>query len=588
MKRWIYRGADCDNPPILGSDIDIDEYVRVADILKVSPSVIGILARRGIIDINELDTFFSPSLRYLIPPEKWKGLNFASETLLSAIKDGRKVIVWGDYDVDGVTASALCYEVLSYYGIPIDVHLPDRMTEGYGLNSESITALLGDSGKKSILLTVDCGISNIKEVEVAKKLGAIVIVTDHHVPPEELPCADAIYDPKLTPGCPCEDLAGVGVAFFLMACINPHLSKLTGKPKKDLREVLDLVCLGTLADLVKITGQNRILVKNGLLRINDARRAGISELKRASGYDRAACVSSGQVSFNLAPRINAAGRLGSAMDAFKLLTKEYENEAPSLATKLDQMNAQRRQTEDDILREASEQVSAMLEIHPDLAGIVAYGTEWHSGVIGIVASRLVEIYARPTIVLCNSGEDGILKGSGRSVHGFDLYAGLGECADVIEYFGGHKMAAGLRIKAENLDRLRIKFHQVAKNALGDKVGIDVLSSDGILPFTLAVNMSFLKSLELMQPYGSGNPEPIFCSNKLIIKSIKRIGYGNDNFTFRVQEDDSKITLQAKLWRADKTKIPKEGDYVRIAFNIGINAYNGIETVELTMRDWEEA
>jgi len=589
MKRWIARNAD---PGTLLCRLDEPggnaSFAASAQKLGIPAALAGLLWRRGLRSFPEMNTFLSPLLRYLEPPENWPGMEEAALTLVSAIREGREVLVWGDYDVDGVTAAALCHEVLRHHNVRVHVHLPDRQTEGYGLNIPALEACCAD-GFSRVLLTVDCGINDTAAVIRAREMGMRVVITDHHLPPEALPPADAVYNPRLSPECPCPCLAGVGVAFFLMARVNALLSELNGGSPKDMREVLDLVGLGTLADMVSLTGQNRILAKNGLMKLTEAARPGIAELKSVSGYDRAAALGAGQVMFSLAPRLNAAGRVGTARDAFALLAGTEGTDAAALAKRLDALNNARRAEEERIAQEAGAQAESLLAAQPDLGGLVVFGEDWHPGVIGIVASRLVERFYRPALVLCRMADGTTLKGSGRSVPDFDLHDGLCRCSDLLLGFGGHRQAAGLSMDEALLPAFRQRFHEVVRELRGEGVFVPSLELDGILPFSLASDFTFLKSLELFQPFGVGNPEPVFASNPLVVRGVRFFGYKREHATLRVLEPESGITLPAKLWR-HAAKLPPlaEGQPLRLAFTAGINAYNGIASVELVVKDWSLA
>ncbi len=596
MKRWILRGMPPGDPeesvsfPRLG--MSTERQARLAERLGVPAAVVELLERRGVSTPDDMNVFLSPLLRQLAPPEHWPGLLEAVDVLAKAILQGREVLVWGDYDVDGVTGSTLCMEVLRHHGVAAQVHLPDRQTEGYGLNTETLERLHAACTNKvgQVLLTVDCGISDVEPVARARALGYVVVVSDHHLPPEILPDAHAICNPRLHENSPCPYLAGVGVAFFVMAALNRRLAEAWGTAPLDMRRVLDLVALGTLADMVSLTGQNRILAKNGLLCLSEAVRPGLAELKNVSGYSRMAALGAGQVVFSLAPRINAAGRVGSAMDAFRLLSGQAGDVCASLAQRLDKLNAERRAEEEQIVTEAKAQADELLERRPDLTALVLYRPDWHPGIIGIVASRLVEAFYRPVLVLCRIGTDeqgvDILKGSGRSIQEFDLHAGLSACSELFLGFGGHRQAAGLSMKGDRLEALRQRFHEVVCATVGAEPVRPSLVVDGELPFALAADFSFLKAVELLQPFGVGNPEPVFVSTPLIVRSIRSFGPKREHLTLRVEEAESGISLQAKLWRkAASFPDMHTGQQVRLAFSPCINTYNGVASVELTVRDW---
>jgi len=573
VKRWRFRAA----AP------DAGDVRKTAARLGVPPLIVRLLRQRGLADVAEMDAFLSPNLRHLAAPDLWPGMARAAETLEKAALEGKTIVIWGDYDVDGITGSTLALETLSFHGVSARVHLPDRRREGYGLNIPELERLAGEGA--NVLLTVDCGISDTAAVARARELGLTVVVSDHHLPPPCLPEAHAVVNPKLPPEQgggenPCPHLAGVGVAFYLMADLNARLAARTGR-RMDMRQTLDLVALGTLADMVPLTGQNRILVKNGLLKIAEARRPGLAALKAVSGYAPAAVLGAGQVVFNLAPRINAAGRLGSPRLAHELLLASEHDEAAPLAGRLDEMNTARRAEEERIFTAAHEQALNC----PDSVGLVLYGEDWHQGVIGIVASRIVEALYRPVLILCADGA--MLKGSGRSVSEFDLHAGLCQCADVLAGFGGHRQAAGLRLDPKRLPELRERFDAAARAALGDTPLTPSLTIDSELGFAEASDFTVLKALELLQPFGVGNPEPVFASTPLLVRKRRVFGHGREHVALDVVEESSGISLQAKAWRAAEALPPSiAGRRLRLAFTPGINAYNGIASIELTVKDWE--
>lgn len=569
-----------------------------AEKLGVPPKILEVLSRRGLTRLEDMDEFLSPLVTHLQSPEKWPGMEDATEALIVAVtgaKDSNAplgtVLVWGDYDVDGITGATLITQVLRHHGVPVVPHLPERC-DGYGVNITSLERLATEHNPVA-LLTVDCGISDVEAVARARELGLTVIISDHHLPPETLPNAHALCNPRLDESCPCPHLAGVGVAFFLMALVNRRLAAVLGTPPMDMREVLDLVGLGTLADMVGLTGQNRILAKNGLLKIAEALRPGLAELKEASGFSPKAVLSAGQVGFQLAPRINAAGRVGSAMDALHLLISGEGDPALALAARLNELNIDRRAEEERICLEAMAQAEALLTQNPALAGLIVYGPDWHQGVIGIVASRLVEQWYRPVLVLCNdpsrpqsSDEPLVLKGSGRSVREFDLYAGLTTCSDLLENFGGHKQAAGLRVQQSHLAALREAFHNAVCEAIGPERLRPSLRVDGELDFIQASDFAFLKSLELLQPFGMGNPEPVFVSGPVRVQKARIFGHKKEHLALHIQEPASGITLQAKVWRqAEALSALSPGQELRLAFTPSINTYNGMASVELVVRDW---
>lgn len=568
--------------------------VSLQESAKVSPKLAQVFWNRGLKNKEQIQSFLNPTLKNLIHPEEWNGMTEASSLLAEGFKAGKTLAIWGDYDVDGTTSTALVIQVLSYYGLPYLWHLPNRITEGYGLNSENIEILYNQGAQ--MLLTVDCGISDIKPIQKAKELGMTVILSDHHKPSTELPCADVICNPRIGVS-PTSSLAGVGVTFYLMLALNPLLAEITQKEKLDMRYCLDLVALGTLADMVPLEEQNRILVKNGLLKITDADRPGIAALKIVSKHSPTAKLTAGQVVFNLAPRINAAGRMADASLALKLLISEDHDDARKYAQILDQNNTARRQEEEIITKEAHEK-AIKDEENP---AIIVTGENWNQGIIGIVASRLVEKYHRPVFVFTRDGD--AYKGSARSISSIDIHAALIHCEDLILTYGGHPMAAGLRVLPENIEPFREKFFQYIKDMFGNAPFIENLKIEAELNFVEASDFLFLKELEEMHPFGMGNPEPIFVSPPLVLRKQRLFGYKKEHVTLDLWDETTNITLQAKAWRqADRFQLSPEMAYatgqgikrnktlegvrIQIAYSPSLDYYNGVSSINIKIRDWK--
>ncbi|MBI4806145.1 MAG: single-stranded-DNA-specific exonuclease RecJ [Desulfovibrio sp.] len=538
--------------------------------LCVSPRLAGLLWDRGLTSVEDMDMFLSPGLRHLMPPEAIPGLADAARALAQALEAGMKLTIWGDYDVDGVTATALLVDFLRRRGFPAGHYIPARLEDGYGLSIRGLEKL--SSSGTEVVLTVDCGISAVEEAERARELGLTLVITDHHLPGPQLPNAAAVANPKLSDG-PGRDLAGVGVAFFLAAALNKMLP---GDPV-DIRQFLDLAAMGTLADVVSLTGQNRILVKNGLLLLSEASRPGVFALKEASGYYPRAPLEASQVTFGMAPRINAAGRLGHAGEALALLLAPDLETARPLAKTLDEFNAKRRQEEDAISSEAMEQANAQ----SGQPAMVLHAPHWHQGVIGIVASRVVDAHYRPTLII--TADNGKLKGSGRSIPEVDLHAALVSCQDLLLAYGGHHQAAGLSLAPENLDCLREVFRQAVQVQLGQANPTPTLRLDGELSFK-EIHQELLKELDLLGPFGCGNPEPVFSSASLNVKA-RRV-FGANHVLLDVRDEDAEVTLRAKAWRmAGEIGPEMQGKKVRLAFTPRLDTYNGLASVELRVKDW---
>jgi single-stranded-DNA-specific exonuclease len=581
------------------SDAPVPDFIgTLAEDLGITQVIAEVLWRRGYTSAQDMDRFLSPGLRHLLPPETIPGLTEAAQVLARGLTSGAQFCVWGDYDVDGITSTALVkdflHKRLGPEAAPLDGSgqvrhfLPNRKEHGYGLNSPCIERLAAEGVR--LLLTVDCGISSVAEVARANELGLTVVVSDHHLPPDELPAAAAICNPQLCQGKLCGgvcnglcDLAGVGVAFFLMAALNRLLP---GEPV-DMRQFLDLVALGTVADVVGLKGQNRILVKNGLLLIKEAARPGIASLKVYSGYDRLAELGAGQIGFGLAPRINAAGRMADPQIALTMLLAPDMDTANPLASKLDGLNAKRRSSEQEIL----EQALAQAEEQKDRLGLVLAGEDWHAGVIGIVASRVVERHYKPVLMLCreDGADGGHWKGSGRSVAEFDLHEGLSGLEHLFLGFGGHKQAAGLSMPLENLEALREGFHLAVAAALGPVPLRPSLKLDRELAFG-DISFTLLKELEMLQPFGMGNPEPLFVSPPVLVRDYRVFGKVHVKLGLAEQGavDRPGLLLPAKVWRkATELTHEVKGKLMRFAFTPRIDRFDGIPKIELQVKDWDE-
>jgi len=544
---------------------------RIAERLEVSPMLVHLMSLRGLSCESDMDKFLSPGLRYLHPLDQWPNIETGAALLCAAIETNRKIAVWGDYDVDGITATALVKDFMATRGIEVAHYIPDRLDFGYGLNIDGIQKLAAQG--IGLLLTVDCGIANIEEIREAKALGMQVIVTDHHLPGQDLPAADVIINPKLE-GWPTPNLAGVGVSFLLMGALN----RILPGTQADIRDFLDLVALGTVADVVPLDEQNRILVKNGLLLIKEGRRPGIQALKEISGIAPEESVGTGAIGFALAPRINAAGRIGDPDLAVRLLLEKDRDVARQLATQLDKLNAKRKLEEQRILEEAIIQAESQLH----LPGLVLHSEHWHSGIIGIVASRIVERFHRPCLILTK--ENGIFKGSGRSTPTFDLYQALLSCKQCLYKFGGHRQAAGLKLEPFQLANLKDLFAWAVEEQLGANPAPPVLELDVELPFAL-ITATLLKELELLQPYGQGNPRPIFLSPPLHVLKHRFFGQ-KKHLELHLSDSGDGTNMRAVAWRQGERwqGTPFEHRLIKIAYTPRLSKFNGLMQIELAVQD----
>lgn len=560
---WVLK-----SPPS-GSILTTAQIQTFAAQLDISPLLVRLLHLRGQNSLSEMNKFLSPGLRNLPPLDSWPAVQHGAQIIAGALAEGAPIAIWGDYDVDGITATSLAKDFLAQRGIQATHYIPDRLTTGYGLHPQGIQDLATQGVR--LLVTVDCGISNTQEVRIAKNLGMTVVITDHHLPGKELPAADAIINPKIGTW-PSHDLSGVGVSFLLMAALN-HL--LPG-PRLDIRAYLDLVALGTIADVVPLDAQNRILVKNGLLLIKDGCRTGIRALKDISGLPPGESIGAGAIGFALAPRINAAGRIGDPNLAVQLLLEKDPAAARDCARQLDQLNAKRKTEEQRILEEAV--IQAETQIH--LPGFVLHSEHWHSGIIGIVASRIVDRYQRPCLILTK--ENGIFKGSGRGIPEFDLHAALTACKECLYTYGGHRQAAGVKLEPFHLTKFKKMFADAVTEQLGTMPAPPPLALDMELPFQHITDI-LLSELELLQPFGQGNSRPAFLSPPLTVFKQRFFG-AQKHLELFLTDTTSGATFRGVAWRQGALwkSQPLEKRKILIAYTPKLSRFNNIPQIELTV------
>lgn len=537
------------------SACDKDAAAQLAENGELDPFLALLLTARGITDAMDAAAYLSADTAFS-DPFSFADMEKAVERIAAAMDNFERIAVFGDYDADGVTATALLYSYLVSQGANVEYRIPDRMREGYGISCAAVQELAA-SGVK-LIVTVDNGIAAVEEAALAKKLGVDMVITDHHTPGAQLPDAVAVVNPHRK-DCPSEykDFAGVGVAFQLVCALE-------GDSDTVLQKYADLLALGTLADVVPLTGENRALVKKGIRRINAGARPGIEALKAVAGVaDRP--LNASNVAFTLAPRINAAGRIGSAETALRLLLCDNEQDAIELANETDILNKQRQAIEAKISAEAIQQI----EENPAVkyAGVlVVSGEGWHPGVIGIVAARLVSKYGKPAVVITTDGETG--KGSCRSIPGFSVYDALTVCAPLLTHFGGHPGAAGLGVLTENIPALR--------NAL------DAYTKTGSMPFAQIgldcklnpayINVSLLNTLSALEPCGCENPVPTFGLYNMTLRAVKPVGEGK-HLRLTLQKGASEIA--AMLFSVTLAEFPyRIGDAVDLAVQIEKNVFRG--------------
>jgi single-stranded-DNA-specific exonuclease len=483
----------------------------LADNLNISEVLSNLLILRDIKNFNEAKNFFRPSLDTLNDPFLMDGMETATYRLIKALTENQLICIYGDYDVDGTCSTALLYLFLKELGANVEFYIPQRLTEGYGLSQSGIDYV--KSKGTSLLITVDCGITAIEETRYANTLDIDVIICDHHQPKDEIPCALAVLDP-LKPYCryPFKYLSGAGVAFKLAQGVAERI----GKRELPL-QYLDLVAMAGAADIVPLIEENRVLVKEGLTMINTNPRPGVEALIESSNMVPGS-LTSGQIVFTVAPRINAVGRLGDAQRAVELLITKDKIRAMELAQVLETENYQRRKIDEDTYDSALDIIENSLDLSEDTA-IILHREKWHPGVIGIVASRLVEKYYRPTIMLTTV--DGIAKGSARSISNFNIYEALKKCEDLLIQFGGHQAAAGLAVEVEKIDEFRSKFNQVVKESVNENDLLPEIHIDSKLKFS-EITPKFLRIIEQFAPFGPGNMRPVFLSEDVEIINTPRI------------------------------------------------------------------
>jgi single-stranded-DNA-specific exonuclease len=549
--------------------------------LSLSPLLATLLINRGIDTPEKAAVFLSPSLRQgLRSPLLFPDMQRATDRLLHAQANGERVCIYGDYDVDGVTGSSQLLLFLRELGMDPDLYIPHRTREGYGLNAQAVTTI-ADRGTK-VMVTADCGATAHAEISLAQNLGIDVIICDHHHVPEQRPPAYAVLNP-MEKECAFSftGLSGAGVVFYLLMGLRMRLRERGQGPGPDLRRYLDLVTLGTVADLVPLVEENRVLVTYGLKEIERSQRPGILALKEVSGD---AEVSSSYIGFRLGPRINAGGRLAEAQKAVELLTTTDLDRARALAADLDQENRARQGIEEKILNQAV----AMIQGWPDLAerrSIVLASADWHPGVIGIVASRLVERFHRPTFLIALDGAKG--KGSGRSPKIFHLYEGLKACADLLDGYGGHRQAAGLSIKADRVGALAERFETVARSQLSVEDLVPMTAVDAEVDLSL-LDGQIMAEVRRLEPYGQGNPEPIFLAQQVQVLSLRIVG-GNPLFgkpghlKLLLRSPHGGRPIDAIGFSMGEVPVA-QGGQIDLLYTPEINVWNGAASVQLRVRD----
>jgi single-stranded-DNA-specific exonuclease len=541
--------------------------------LNIPQEIAQLLAIRGITTYDEAKSFFRPTIDLLYDPFLMKDMDQGAERLSRAIREHEKVLVYGDYDVDGTTATSILYTFLQEFGVDVDFYIPHRFKEGYGINPEGIHYAIDIQA--NLIVSVDCGITAIEEVQIAKESGIDVIICDHHTVGDAIPDAWAVLDPK-RPDCdyPFDGLSGAGVGFKL---VQATLTRL-GLPPILAHKYLDLVAISIASDIVPIIDENRVLMSAGLHMINNNPRTGIKALLDLIKLNPAD-VNTSKIVFSIGPRINAAGRMGDATTAVKLLIAETHAEAKACAYELESVNLRRRDTDSQTMKEAMEIIDEEYNVE-ETATLVLHRPEWHLGVIGIVASRLVDMYHRPSIML--STVDGKIKGSARSVKGFNIYDALRMCDDLLEQFGGHEFAAGMTIKEGKLGEFRARINELAMTDLSESSFEPELMIDSKLDLSL-VDMKFWKLLHQFEPFGPFNLRPTFVSEDVTIVGEPTI-VGNGHLKMRIRQNGSN-TFDAIGFNMHEYMPQLRGDQkINVAYALEENHWNGRRTIQMRLKD----
>ncbi|MHC4118776.1 MAG: single-stranded-DNA-specific exonuclease RecJ [Planctomycetota bacterium] len=571
QKQWAVRPPD-------------DRSAELAASLKISPLVAQVLINREITDAQTGSRFLTPKLTDLIAPEQMPGIEPAVQRLKQAIRDKERITIYGDYDVDGITGVSILWQVLTLLGANVDYYIPHRVDEGYGLNKEAI-ASLAKSGTR-LVVTVDCGVTAFGSAELAASLGLDVIITDHHQPGQDLPEAVAVVHPAMDESYPNQDSAGAMVAFKLAwAVANEFNSGRRLEPR--LREYMltatSLAAMGTVADIVDLRGENRILTSFGLRALPDSRLSGIQALIETAGLTGHK-LDSFHIGFRLAPMLNAAGRMGHARLAVELLTSNSPTRSMQIAEYLKEQNTQRQQRDRNIFKQACEMIVARGLNHPDRKSIVLSDENWHTGVIGIVASRVIDKFYRPTIMI-NAGdaENGVAQGSGRSVPGFCLLSAIKACSQNLASFGGHKMACGITIETDKIEQFAADFEAYAKENLKEEETVAKLHIDAVAPLD-TFKRETVTDLQLLGPFGQGNPEPVFATKGVRLASPpRRVGAGRDHLQLAITDNTTAIRcIGFRFGKLEKKLL--EHEFFNVAYQPQINTYNGNSNVEFTLVD----
>jgi single-stranded-DNA-specific exonuclease len=549
---------------------------QLAKALGVSKSLANLMVQRSITSPLEADAFFCPSLEYLHDPFLMKDMNLAVDRISSAINKNERILVYGDYDVDGTTAVAMMYSFLRERYSNVDYYIPDRYKEGYGVSFRGLDFASEHNCK--VVITLDCGIKAVEKVKYARTKGIDVIICDHHYPGEEIPKAAAVLDPK-QPSCsyPYKELSGCGVGFKLIQAY----ARVHAIPFEAIYHYLDLVAVSIASDIVPINGENRVMAYFGLKQLNDLPRTGLKEIIRESELFKELTVE--DVVFKIGPRINAAGRMETGSKAVDLLVSNDIKLAADISRQINSFNNERRSVDRSITTEAMRMISED-QSTVNSRTTVLYNPLWKKGVIGIVASRLIETYYRPTVILTES--NGFATGSARSVQGYDLYQAIEACSDLLESFGGHMFAAGLTMKKENIGPFKERFEQYVNSTISEEQLVPRIFIDTELSFS-EINEEFFSTLNRFQPFGPENMSPLFLSRNVFdTGSGRMVGSSGEHLKLDLCQESAETRTFPSIafGQADHFEYIKAGNPIDVCYSVEINEFRGNRTLQLNIRD----
>lgn len=567
-KRWVYK-----------PEADQQETEALAEALNINHLLAKLLINRGIKNFDQAKKFFRPELESLYDPFRMKDMNRAIERIEKAIQHNEKIMVFGDYDVDGTTSVALVYSFLKRYSNNLEYYIPDRYEEGYGISYKGIN--YANEHNVSLIIALDCGIKAVKKVDYANSLNIDFIICDHHTPDEEIPDAVAVLDPKRADcNYPFKGLSGCGVGFKMLQAY----AKTNKIPSEELYEFLDLVAVSIASDIVPIIDENRILAYYGLRQLNSNPRPGLKAIINISGIGgRNHEIVVEDIVFRIGPRINAAGRIESARKAIELLVTENQKKGEMIATKVNSCNESRKHIDRNITQDALKMISTEPGFR-EKKSTVLYNSSWHKGVVGIVASRMIEIYHRPTIILTAS--NGMATGSARSVPGFNVYQALEECSNMLENFGGHRYAAGLTLDIKKIPEFKRKFEDIVERTITEDQLVPHIEIDAFIDLN-EITPQFFKILKQFQPFGPNNLSPVFAAKNVVDTGQSRlVGSSKEHIKLSIsqQETPSAIFPGIAFQQSNHFSHIQRGKPFDICFSIEENNFRGTKNMQLNIKD----